>query len=94
MGRVLRREAGQIMPHSELEEVMQEIQKVPVPASNRQFFLGDIVKWSYEVEGDPAFGTLYMIVGFNSEKADIVVTRVLGRPYQVREFHVSQLSAV
>ena len=92
LGRILLGKDREVTLHDdEKEEIMQEIQKVPVPSTKKCFTIGDIVKWAYEVEGDPAFGTLYMVVGLNSEVDDIVVTRILNAPYQVREFHVSQL---
>jgi hypothetical protein len=76
------------------EEIMQEIQKVPVPVAGANFKIGDIVKWSFEIVGDPYYGTLYIVAGFNSEKPDIVVTRIMDDPCKTREFHASQLKLV
>ena len=78
LGRILLGKDCEVTLHcDETEEVMQEIQKVPVPSPKKRFSIGDIVKWAYEIEGDPSYGTLYMVVGLNSEVADIVVTRIL-----------------
>jgi hypothetical protein len=80
------------MHHREDDEVVQEIQKVSVFTNNFESFkIGDVVKWIYESKEDQHYGALYMIVGLNSEKSEIIVARILDRPYLVREFHVSQL---
>lgn len=80
----------------ESEEIMEQLQKVKVPHASppHRIQIGDIVKWSFEVFGDPQFGTLYIVVGFNSEKPDILVTRILDRPHEIREFNITQLSRV
>lgn len=79
---------------SETEEIMEQLQRVKVPhvVNTHRFQIGDIVKWSFEALGDPQYGTLYMVVGFNSEKPDIIVTRVLDRPQEIREFNATQLT--
>lgn len=79
---------------SETEEIMEQLQRVKVPfvTSCHRLQVGDIVKWTFEVPDDPQYGTLYMVVGFNSEKSDIIVTRILDRPQEIREFSATQLT--
>jgi hypothetical protein len=81
---------------NQIDEIVQEIQKVEISrvAEQKQISIGDIVRWNYEKETDPQCGTLYIVVGLNSEKSDIVVTRILNRPNEIREFHVTQLQRV
>lgn len=81
---------------SQSDEIVQEIQKVEISrvAEQKQISIGDIVRWNYEIKDDPQCGTLYIVVGLNSEKSDIVVTRILNRPNEIREFHVTQLQRV
>lgn len=94
MGAIELAEVASVISCSETEEIMEQLQKVKVPhvANNHRFQVSDIVKWTFEVPGDPQYGTLYMVVGFNSEKPDIIVTRVLDRPQEIREFNATQLT--
>jgi hypothetical protein len=76
----------------EAAEIILELQKVDIQqASDPRPAIGDIVKWTYEWVGDMDYGRIYVVMGFKSENADIAVTRPLESPYEVREFHISQL---
>jgi hypothetical protein len=79
------------MKLGENDEILQEIQKVPIQRPSKPFIIGDIVRWKYEHLQDPDYGTLYIIVGYNSEMQEIIVTRIMQRPQEIREFHTSQL---
>ena len=78
------------------DEIVQEIRTVGISRAIEQkhISVGDIVRWAYEIKDDPQFGTLYIVVGFNSEKCDIIVTRIIDKPEEIREFHVTQLQRV
>lgn len=79
----------------EAEEIILELQKVDMLQRDKiQINMGDIVQWAYEWIGDPDYGHLYMVVGHKSEKSDIVITRTLSRPHEIKEFHISQLTKV
>lgn len=75
------------------DDIYVDLKKIETIQSYRQkFFVGNIVRWKYEVLGE--LGTLYMVVGFNNESPNIIVTRVLNNLGALREFHISQLEIV
>ena len=80
----------------ESEEVVQDLQRLDVSriAGSTSYALGDLVQWRYEWVGDSQFGSLYVVIGFDSENGSIVVTRAMGTPFEIREFHGSQLIKV
>jgi hypothetical protein len=79
----------------EAEEVILELQKLNMLQHDAiHLNVGDIVQWAYEWIGDPSYGRLYMVIGRNSEKAEIIVTRGLSSPHELKEFHISQLTKV
>lgn len=82
-------------PTNEADEILLELQKIDMHRrDSSQISKGDIVRWSYEWPGDHDYGCLYMVTGYNSENIDIIVTRMMSKPYDVKEFHVSQLTKV
>jgi hypothetical protein len=78
----------------ELEEIHTDFRRVETNSCNRQFPAGTIVRWKYEWPGDPQNGMLYMVIGFNNEAPNIVVTRILSDLGCIREFHASQLESI
>ena len=75
------------------DDVYVDLKKIETSQSYRQnFFVGNIVRWKYEMLGHPT--TLYMVVGFDNESPNIIVTRVLDRLGSLKEFHISQLELV
>lgn len=78
----------------EQEEIFHEIQKIAMKSKSILLNIGDIVRWTYEVEDDPSYGSLYMVVGYNKEMPSFVVTRMLTNLGKIQEFHVSQLQKV
>jgi len=79
----------------EAEEIILELQKLDVSKCDVAYLnIGDIVQWAYEWIGDPSYGRLYMVVGRNSEKTEIIITRSLSSPHEIKEFHISQLTKV
>jgi hypothetical protein len=77
----------------ESDDVYVDLKKLAVSQSNRQkLAAGTIVRWKYETSNDA--GTLYMVVGFNNESPNIIVTRVLNNLGFLREFHVTQLEPI
>lgn len=81
---------------NEPDEILQDLRKISMPCRFPQNkpAIGDIVRWIYEWAEDPLYGSLYIVAGFHAETQDIVVVRVLNNPFEVREFHVSQLEIV
>jgi|LakMenEpi03Aug12_release.lakeMendotaPanAssembly.Ray.scaffolds.fasta_scaffold01425_34 hypothetical protein len=81
---------------SEPDEILQDLRKISMPCHLPQNkpIIGDIVRWIYEWVEDPLYGSLYIVAGFHAEVQDIAVVRVLNNPFEVREFHVSQLETV
>jgi hypothetical protein len=78
----------------EAEEVHTELCRLSTGHFANQLVIGAIVRWKYEWTGDPQNGMLYMVVGFNNESPNIVVTRVLNNLGAIREFHASQLEMI
>ena len=75
------------------DDVYVDLKKLETSQSNRQFFfVGNIVRWKYEILGHPS--TLYMVVGFDNESPSIIITRVLDSLGSLKEFHMSQLELV
>jgi len=75
----------------EQEEKFHEIQKIEMKSKDVLLRVGDIVRWAYEIEDDPCYGSLYVIVGYNSEMPSLAITRMINDLGKIREFHISQL---
>jgi hypothetical protein len=82
--------------NNEPNEILQDLRKISMPRHFSQIkpTIGDIVRWRYEWIEDPLYGSLYIIAGFHAEAQDIAFVRVLNNPFDVREFHISQLEVV
>jgi hypothetical protein len=75
------------------DDVYVDLKKLEVSQTTRQkLAAGTIVRWKYEMSND--MGILYMIVGFNNESPNIMVTRVLDNLGSLREFHITQLEPI
>ena len=80
----------------ESREKVEEIQKIDVSffETSGRIEIGDVVRWAYETSTDYLYGSLYIVMGLDTERPGIIITRVLDNPHIIKEFHTSQLSKV
>ena len=80
----------------ESQEKIEEIQKLDMSSAKAltRIDIGDVVRWSHETPADYLYGSLYIVMGLDTERSGIVITRVLDNPHIIKEFHMSQLLKV